>query len=829
MIVSLNWLKKFIKIDVSIDDLVELINTRLVEIESVTEIGKKYDNVLIVKVIEAEPLKGSDHLSVLKIDDGKTTKNIERDKNGLVQVVCGAPNIAASQTVVWLPPKSIVPQTFDDSEPFVLDIRKLRGVVSNGMIASAKELDLFDDHSGILVLDTDAAPGSLFAKIYELDDYLLNIENKSLTHRPDCFGIIGFAREVAAILGKDFISPDWIMNLKPYFGEAKGRISVTIDDASLSDRYQAIVMADGDSKKQSPVLIQTYLARVGVRPISAIVDVTNYLMMLTGQPLHAFDFDKMAKVAGDTYDYEIHVRAGRKGEKLELLDGRTIELSSEDIVIAAGETAVGLAGAMGGASTEIDENTRAIIIESATFNLYKLRATQMRHGIFSEAITRFTKGQPAELTAPVLGEAVRLTREWAGMQPLTTLAEAYPVKKNKQIIKVPLEKINEVLGTDMGILDVSRPLKHAGFDVDIEDKSTMIIEVPYWRSDIHIMEDIVEEIGRINGFDNIKSTLSSRDFTAICPDDFDKFRTDIRKILVKAGANEILTYSFIHGDILKKSNQKLQDSYRLTNSISPDLQYYRQTLTPSLLGLVHPNIKQGYDNFALFEVNKCHYKPNGLTDENVPVESDNVSLVLASKNNKMGAAYYQAKKLFDYICYSLNINLVYKTIEENIKDPMVAYFEHRRSAELIDQKTGMLVGFVGEYKKSVAKGFKLPEYVAGFEIDSRVLFEIAKNTNKSYTPISRYPSAERDICFKVDQSISCAQIIDIANQALVKSKLETHIDVIDIYKQKNIKTKNVTIRIKLVSHIHTLSGGEVGDIIKNVVDLVTNEIDATVI
>ena len=826
MIISLNWLKKFTDIDMSVDELAHLINTRLVEIESIQDLGKKYTDVLIVKVVETKQLEGSDHLSVVKIDDGGKTTEIERDENGFVQVVCGAPNIATGQMVVWLPPKSIVPQTFDDKEPFVLDTRNLRGVVSNGMIASARELDLFDEHTGILVLDTDVAPGSSFAKTYEMDDYLLDIENKSLTHRPDCFGIIGFAREVSAIIGKEFKSPDWVLNLNPYFGEGTNKINVNIDNPELSDRYQAIVMSEGDSKKQSPMLIQTYLARVGVRPISAIVDVTNYLMMLTGQPLHAFDFDKLRQISGD--EVNIHVRAGRDGEKLELLDGRTIDLTTDDIVIAAGETAVALAGAMGGISTVIDENTRSIIIESATFNLYKLRATQMRHGIFSEAITRFTKGQPAELTAPVLAEAVRLTSDWANFQPVTAVAEAYPGKSEKPTIKLSLNHLNEILGDNISISEASTPIINTEFKVNIDD-SNIVAQVPYWRSDIFIVEDLVEEIGRINGFDNIRSTLPKRDFTAIEPNGFDKFRTKLRKSLVRAGANEVLTYSFIHGDILQKAGQKTENSYRLVNSISPDLQYYRQTLTPNLLGLIHPNIKQGFDSFALFEVNKCHYKPDGLTEENVPEEKDRIALVFADKTKQLGAAYYQVKKILDYICNSFNLKLVYKPANNDSDNIIATSFEYRRSAELFDPKSNVSIGFIGEYKKSVAKAFKLPEHSAGFEINSVALFNATKSTIKSYTPISRYPATERDICFKVEKTINCAQIIESVNLALSEIDLETTVNIIDIYQSENSDTKNITIRIKLVSSNHTLTGEEVTGFVDTIIKLVISKTNAIVV
>lgn len=829
MIISLNWLKKFTNVDMPVDELATLIGACLVEIEEVVDLGAKYRDVIIVRVVECNSLEGSDHLSVTKIDDGGITTDIERDEKGLIQVVCGAPNVKSGQLVAWLPPKSTVPQTYGSAEPFILGSRNLRGVMSNGMIASARELDLFDEHDGILQIDEDITPGTSFAKTYELDDYLLNIENKSLTHRPDCFGIIGFAREVAAITGKKFISPDWVMNLAPYFGESQNKISVIIDDVELSDRYQAIVMTDGDSKKCSPMLIQTYLARVGVRPINAIVDTTNYLMMLTGQPLHAFDFDKMAKAAGGTYDYDIHVRAGHDKERLELLDGRVIELTPNDIVIAAGNTAVGLAGAMGGASTVIDENTKSIIIESATFNLYKLRATQMRHGIFSEAITRFTKGQPAELTAPVLSEAVRLIKEWTGAQVATAAADIYPGKKEKSTINIPLTSINNILGTDMNISQAATPLRNAEFDVNVDDSLNVITKVPYWRSDVHIIEDVVEEIGRINGFDNIKSTLPTRNFDAVRPNDFDNFRTKIRKTLVRAGANEVLTYSFVHGDILQKAGQDAANSYRIVNSISPDLQYYRQTLTPSLLDLVYLNIKQGYDNFVLFEINKTHFKQDKLTDEGVPIENDMIALVVANKNKQIGASYYKAKKLLDYLCKSLGLELSYKVINNEINDSLVAPFEYRRSAQIVDKSTGLVIGIVGEYKKSVIKGFKLSEYTAGFEINARTLFEVVKNIGSGYKPISRYPASERDICFQVSDKILYSQIINAAENSLKNIELEADISPVDIYKSDGSATKNITIRIKLTSHDHTLKGDEVSSVIDSIITSVTAATNATVI
>lgn len=830
MIISLNWLKKFTKIDIPVNELATLIGARLVEIESIIDISEKYKDVLVAKVIEQTNIEGSDHLSIVMIDDGGVTKNIERDDKGFIQVVCGAPNVRSGLMVAWLPPGSVVPETFGTDKPFVLDSRKLMGVMSNGMIASARELALFDEHDGILEIDFKLNPGSSFAKTYELDDYLFDIENKSLTHRPDCFGVVGFAREVAAIMGKPFKTPDWLMDLSPELNVEKNdsmKATVIVDDHNLSSRYQAVIMSDVNNKKKTPLMIQTYLSRVGVRPVSAIVDITNYLMMLTGQPLHAFDYDKLAKICGG--DVNIHVRAGKVSEKLELLDGRTIELSENDIVIAAGEKAIALAGAMGGIETEVDENTKNILIESASFNLYNLRATQMRHGVFSEAITRFTKGQPAELTAPVIAHTVRLVCGLTEAKCVSEIIEDYPVKNDQVAIDIPNNFINEILGSEFINSDIINTLSNVEFIVDESKTDILTTMPPYWRADVHVPEDIVEEIGRINGFDVIKPVLPIRDFTAIHESDFDNFRNKLRKASVRAGANEILCYSFVHGDMLKKANQDPNNSYRIINSISPDLQYYRQSLTPSLLGLVHSNIKQGFGNFAIFEMNKVHRKNDGLTDEDVPVEFEAMSLVVANKNESPGAPYYRAKVILEYLAHSFGLVFEYKKIEDKLNDVMGLPFEHRRSAQIIDKTSGAIIGIVGDFKKSVTKNFKLPYYCAGFEIDTKILFESTKMTSIKYKPQSRYPGSERDVCFKVGNNVSYADIIRLAESVLVNVGLETELSPIDLYQQDGADTKNITIRIKLTSHDHTLTGEEVTTITDKICSSIKTEIGAIVV
>ncbi|HJP81516.1 MAG TPA: phenylalanine--tRNA ligase subunit beta [Candidatus Saccharimonadales bacterium] len=826
MIVSVNWLKKFTDITLPIDELTTLIGARLVEIEEVVDLGAKYKDVVIARVVECSPLEGSDHLNVTKLDDGGARTDVERDESGYVQVVCGAPNVRVGLMVAWLPPKATVPETYGTNDPFILSARKLRGAVSNGMIASSRELDLSEDHDGILELDANTKPGTSFAEQYELNDHLLDIENKSLTHRPDCFGIIGFAREVAAIQNTQFHTPEWLADVTPDFGShnAIEAPSITIENVELSERYQAIILSNVSEGVKSPLGLQTYLSRVGIRPISAVVDVTNYLMMLTGQPLHAFDYDKVMSLADGKLN--ISVRAGRESEPLELLDGRTIEITSDDIVVAVNDRPIALAGAMGGSETEIDSSTRTIILESATFNLYNLRSTQMRHGVFSEAVTRFTKGQAAQQTAPVLAEAVRMLTQMTGASVASPVAESYPGKKEPEKITISTSYVNAVLGTDLQADQMLRILKNVEFDVSIDGDSLEVIP-PYWRADVHIKEDVIEEIGRLYGFDSIRFTLPRRDFSAVSPVEFDRLRSHIRQILIRSGANEVLTYNFVHGDVLRRADQAPEASYRLTNSISPELQYYRQSITPSLLGLVHGNIKAGFDEFSLFELNKTHLKTAPLVD-GVPAEMHRVGFVYARKTPQDGAPYYRAKRILEYLGEQLGLQLEYRPLADTSLTFMKP-FEQRRSARIVDVQSNQSIGIVGEYKKSVARNFKLPEYVAGFELLTEAISLALEHRALQYTPISRFPSTNRDICFQVDQTISYQQVIDSVKAALFETPLETDISAVDIYQPEGAATRNITIRVKFTSHDHTLQSEEVNRIVESIAAAVRRDVNGLVV
>jgi phenylalanyl-tRNA synthetase beta chain len=407
------------------------------------------------------------------------------------------------------------------------------------------------------------------------------------------------------------------------------------------------------------------------------------------------------------------------------------------------------------------------------------------------------------------------------------VVEAYPNIQEQISIKLRDEVANNILGTQYSSDEIENILRATGFNTERTAAEELLISVPWWRADIHIAEDVVEEIGRLYGFDNIKPTLPQRDFSPVGPSEYDSFKSRVRQILVRSGANEALTYSFVHGDVIRKANQDPDNSYRIVNSLSPDLQYYRQTLLPSLIGLVYPNIKQGFDKFAIFEINKTHDKSAGLNKENVPVESDNIGLTTAGKSLSQGAPYYLAKKFVDYLADSLGVKVTYETLLEH-SDPIDAPFEPKRAARVVD-KSGKVLGVVGEYNRSVKKNFKLPEFTSGFELNAEQLYAAAKNGTNKYSQISRYPFTERDICFKVEKTVNYGQIIDSATRQLSSFGLESGIIPVDIYQPVNESTKNITIRLKLTAHDHTLTGEEVAGVIKAVSDSVVSETGATVI
>lgn len=741
MRISLNWLKKYVNVPVSDDELVRLIGARLVEVEGVIDETHKYDNIYVVRVVKAEKIPDT-HLTLCQIDNGGSE---------LVQVVCGAPNVCEGMLAAWIAPGAVVPASVNEDAPFVIGRRKMLGKYeSNGMLAGADELDFDDKHEKIAEIDPEMArPGDLLADVFDLKDLILDIENKSLTHRPDCFGLIGFAREVAGILNIKFDYNNVLNNNI----KISNNIDIKIADKNICGRYTAVVMEKhGELKKKYLTWEDTILSKSGMRPVDPVVDATNYLMLLTGQPLHAFDYDKFVAMGGKD-NPEIVVRLAREGEKLVLLDGKEVEFNDNDIVICSGEVPVALAGAMGGLSAAIDENTRKIILESATFSLYNLRKTQMAHGIFSEAITRFTKGQPAYQTMAVAEECAEMLS--SGFK-VVDVADEYPEPAKEIVVRVSVSEVNGLLGTAYSKDLMIQTLENVGFKVKAH-KELLEVVAPVWRTDIHIKEDIIEEVGRLLGYDNIMPVLP-RHVTA-SPNEMLQLKTKVRNILSSFGANEVLTYSFVSERLLKKAGLETGNSYKIMNSISPDLQFVRQSIVPSLLDKAYMNQKIPFDKFALFEVNKVYQKVCGMNDEKVPVEEMRLGLVLAERKT-VGTAYYKAKRFTEELFKELNIPVKFLPIrgEEAEKLP----FEKKRAAEVWSGDN--YLGVMGEFKNSVKRNFKLADYLAGFEYDMSMIlklksmkkincnFEVSRKedltitTNKTYAEVltevtAKYPDA----------------------------------------------------------------------------------------
>lgn len=849
MKVSLNSIKQFTGVDLPVDELVDKINQQLGGVEEVVDLGVRYKDALIVKVISAVQHPNADRLRVCLIDDGGVREDVPRDDNGYVQVVCGAPNARADIFAVWLPPKSTVPASYDEAELFVLDARPLRGTLSQGMLAALDELALGSDHEGILEVDptewtpngVEIKPGVSFARVYGLDDTIIDIENKMFTHRPDLFGQLGVAREISAItkgvtdasegvVDTRFENPDWYWSI-PEFAPSVKRLDLAASHEApgKSARFMAVAM-DGVQVKPSPLWLQIELIRLGGKPINNIVDITNYVMLLTAQPTHAYDYDK---VNGQ----QLAVRMAEQGEKVTLLNHKEYELSVDDIVIADELGPVGLAGVMGAADSEVTTATTRIILEVGTFDMYAVRKSAMRHGVFTDALTRFNKGQSPLQNDRVMKKLMDFITEIANGQQASDVLDRFDTSGQPLAdsvhgeVRVSSQFINARLGTDLTVDQIGNLLRRVNFASHSPegDRDVLLVTAPFWRTDIELPEDIVEEVGRLYGFDKLPRDLPTRSTKPTPKNAQRELARRIRDSLSRAGTNEVLTYSFLHENVLTGAHQNPELAFRIGNALSPDLQYYRFSITPSLLDKVHANSKAGYDEFALFEIGTGHSKAAMSEVDGLPVELARIGLTYASKVAKSGAPYYRAKSLVEYLGSTLGLTLTYKALPAESSLVFAAPFEPRRSARIVDAVSGQSIGVVGEYKQSVVRAFKLPDYSAGFELLPEAIELALKHVAGEYTPLSRYPGTQRDICFQVDQQVAYGAIIEAVQQVLTSSELQTDVQPVDIYQAEDRTTKNVTIRISLSAHDRTLTADDAAAAVDSVIAAVIARTNALVV
>ena len=823
MLISLNELKKLVKIDLETPELLKLIGSRLVEIESVDDWSKKYKKIYAVKVLECEDIEGT-HLHLCKINAGKDLNDsIDPEHSGFIQVVCGAPNVKKGMMAVWIAPGAIVPPTFGTDEPFEISERKLRGFMSFGMLAGADELGFGDDHSGIVELDPDfAKPGELISDLFDLNDQIIEVENKSLTHRPDCFGLVGFAREVAGILGEKFVEPlpNAISDLEN-LTKALTPLLVQISDYKICPRYEALVFDLEKIPEASPYLTtdDIFLFKAGMRPISPIVDLTNLIMLKTGQPLHAFDYDKFIAV-GASEKPELGVRLGREKEKLVLLGDEEIELNTNDIVITSNDVPVALAGAMGGESTAIDETTKKVILEIASFSLYNLRKTQMSHGLFSEAITRFTKGRPATDLAPAIVSALAEFSRLGGKLNNIFSASDPKLPKEPEKIRVTVEEINSLLGSEYSKSLIEKTLENVGIKIesDKDDPETLLATPPLWRTDLHIKEDIIEEVGRLLGYDNLPLSFPTRPFVCASVDPLLPLKSSIRNILSdRLGFNEVLTYSFVSKKLQEKASGSPENSYKIVNSISPELELFRDSLVPSLLEKTYENQKAGQKDFVLYELNQISKKSFGLNEENVPKMETHLAIV-ASQD------FYFVKQTLLELEKRLGLAFSLKPVSPVAISQTP--FEPTRSLEIfvnIDE-TEISVGYLGEIKKSVQKSFKLSENASALEIslDPCITAQTRKNFSSNSVSLSKYPSVSRDLTFQVSEDTPYIAIENAITSVLTQQKdLIFSLEPVSIFKKPTLPTKNLSFHLIFASKTKTLNSEEISDIIDEIINNLT--------
>lgn len=843
MKVSLNIVKSLVNFELPpVDELVARVNVQLGSVEKVIDLGAQYKDARIVHVVQCEPHPNADRLRVCLIDDGGAVANVPRDDKGYVQVVCGAPNVHADMWAVWLPPNSTVPASFDDAEPFVLDARKLRGVLSQGMLAAADELAIGTDHDGIVeIRERDMLKGvalqagDSFAQVFGLDDVVLDIENKMFTHRPDCFGQLGVAREISGIFGQAFTSPDWYTVAQEFADGSGLKLDVYNDIPDLVPRFMAVAVKNV-VVQPSPLWLQCQLVAMGGKPINNIVDATNYIMLMTAQPTHAYDYDKLR-------GGKLGARMAREGETIALLNGKTCALGTDDIVIADSERAVALGGIMGGADTEVSSDTKNIVLECASFDMYAVRKTAMRHGVFTDALSRFNKGQSPLQNAPVLKRLMGMVGgEQASevhdkKQFSDEFDEYFAGKYTPANIDINSSFINQRLGLQLADSDIYTLLNN----VEVhshgpeDELGYMCIQVPFWRTDIELKEDVVEEVGRLYDFGKLPRQLPQRSTKPAPKNPRRELKRQIREQLSRAGANEALTYSFVHEHILKRAEQHADQAYKLSNALSPDLQYYRLSVLPSLLDKVHANIKAGHDEFCLFEIGKGHDARLPHNEDGLPSERTFVDAVYAAKKACASAPYYQAQRMAVRLLSSLGVQfeLIPMATENDdgeelggVEFEVAAPFDWRRSAWILCGKKRF--GIVGEFKQAVRRNFKLPEYTAGFSIDFDQLLAQPRD-KQTYRPLSRFPSTSRDVSLRAPRDVSYAELYHVVQAAVNESAgdIIVTIEPRAIFQPANDHSiKTTTFRLRMTHYERTLTDADAKPIVDRVATMALAKLGA---
>lgn len=776
MKVSYDWLSEYVDLEgYTAAELAEKLTRSGIEVDTVEQRNKGVANVVVGYVKTREKHPDADKLSVCTLDAGQGEE---------LQIVCGAPNVAAGQKV----PVALVGAKL----PNGLQIKraKLRGVESQGMICSAKELGLNEkllpkeQQEGILVLPEDTEIGASILDVLRLGDEVLELD---LTpNRSDCLSMTGAAYELAAILGRDVQLPEAEIGLHPSRESASERFSVEIPAASACSRYSARVIT-GVKVGTSPLWLQNRLIAAGVRPINNIVDVTNYVMLEYGQPLHAFDADRLE-------GGRIAVRFAAEGEKLTTLDNIERTLSPHMLVIADAVKPIALAGVMGGANSEVTSDTTTIVLESAKFDGVTVRKTSRQLGLRSEASIRFEKEVAADAVVPALDRAASLIARLAGGEILNGIAEQVTSQSEPAAIALSLEKVNRYLGTSLSSLEIKVLLNRLHFHYEETGEGNWTVHVPLRRGDIGRDVDLIEEIARLYGYDNIPSTPIVGQTTPGALTAEQSIRRVVRRLLTESGLHEAITYSFTHPEQIAAFGGMYPQAkpVKLAMPMSEERSVLRTSLVPHLLDTVIYNRNRNQHDVALFEIGKVFVaQEEQLTA--LPQEKWMLGIVWTGKRvpehwdgKPRAVDFYDVKGVLEKLTSTLGISdIAYAAAGPE-------GFHPGRTAEI--SLGGKMIGRLGQLHPALQQAKDLDDtYV--LELELTPLLDSA-DFRIAYKPLPKHPAISRDMAVVVDAGVPVGQLL-AASRATGGEWLES-IEVFDIYTGERVGEGKKSVAFALV-------------------------------
>jgi len=793
MKLSINWLKDYVNFNKSIEEISETLTMIGNEVETINITGD-IPGVIVVEIQEINQHPNADKLQLAKVFDGNQSYN----------VVCGAPNIKEGQKVFLATIGTKLPDPSNNSF-FEIKKSKIRGEVSEGMICSEKELGISENHEGIMVLPNDYFLGESINKYYS--ETVLDID--VTPNRVDCLSVIGLARDLSAKFSSK-LKFDYSIN---YEINEKNKI-VEIKDPSLCPRYTGVTI-DSVTISESPEWLKQRLISIGERPINNVVDITNYVMFEMGQPLHAFDLDK---INGG----KIIVRESRKKEKIKTLDGIERELPPNSIVISdEANKSIGLAGIMGGGNSEIESSTKTVFLESGNWNPSLIRNTSKKLGLSTEASIRFERNLNPDIAIYGLSRATDLIIQIAGGKIRDGIEDNYPGRK-ESVEKIILNKENlkKHLGLEISNEKISETLLYLNFEyVFNEEKELWEITKPFWRSDIDIPEDIHEEIARIIGYDQIPSTYLAGSVPKWEPNLSLDTKTKTQDILVGAGLNETISYSAISDKLYSFTPEifNLGDKITLQNPISNEYSILRKSLIPSVISAASRNSNNWKGPIKLFEIGNVFYELDSKIIEKTMIAGiiTGPRQEISMNSDTSTVDYFDIKGVVELLARTLSFDFEAIDYEDSI-------FSKQKSSLIFNKNINDSLGCMGELsKKTLSENdFSTSEAVV-FEIDIEKIINSQKNF--IYKDFSQYPQAHRDLSLIIDRSINFSQIESIIfSENLVEDCL-----IFDIYEGEEIpdNKRSVSLRINYQSLHETLSSKRLDKIEKNLLSKLEKKLD----